>query len=174
MQLVGIGSNVGDRRTNIELAMAEMKKKGVQILTSSSLYETPPWGIQEQDAFFNSVVRVSFDRSAEELLRILLEIEVEMGRIREVKWGPRLIDLDILEFNSEQIQSEELTVPHPWYTTREFVLIPLREIAPDFIPTGGSKTILELMDELPDEKKEGIKAVYPASSIASSTSDLSE
>ncbi len=108
------------------------------------MVETPPWGLIEQPSFINAVCEIDFTGSAPDLLDILQKIENDMGRIRTEKWGPRVIDLDILEFNREIHLGERLTLPHPFYPERTFVLEPLAELEPHWVPTGYRNTVSEL------------------------------
>ncbi|MEG0398451.1 MAG: 2-amino-4-hydroxy-6-hydroxymethyldihydropteridine diphosphokinase, partial [Cetobacterium sp.] len=110
----------------------------------SSFIETEPFGDVVQDNFLNACLELETLSTAPELLDSLIQIEKEMGRVREIKWGPRLIDLDILLFNDEIHETDELAIPHPWMCEREFVLQPLSEIAPNFIHPLEKKTISTL------------------------------
>ena len=133
MIFLGLGSNLGDKTANLQMALQKLGEKGVAVLRISTILETPPWGFTEQDSFMNLVAEVGFDGTPESLLSILLGIENEMGRVREIKWGPRLIDLDILDFHRQIVQTETLSLPHPHYHERDFVMIPLRELEPDWV-----------------------------------------
>lgn len=148
MIFLGLGSNMGNREANVARALGELAIAGIGITRCASLIETPAWGIEDQAAFLNTVVEVSFEGEARELLDIVLEVEQKMGRIREQKWGPRLIDIDIIEFNRRIIDEPGLQLPHPWYTKRAFVLEPLVELEPYLVPTGMSKTVSSLLKEL--------------------------
>jgi 2-amino-4-hydroxy-6-hydroxymethyldihydropteridine diphosphokinase len=131
---IGIGSNLGDRKRFIDAAIEKMKRaKGVTVVRASSLYETDPVGAVPQGKFLNGVLEIETDRSAREVLRILGEIEDSLGRTREIANGPRTIDLDLLLYGDEVIDERDLVVPHPRMHEREFVLKPLKEIAPDFV-----------------------------------------
>ena len=129
---IGIGSNLGDRRAYIERAIERIRKaKGVTLLRSSSLYETEAVGDVPQGKFLNGVVEVEASLSPRELLRALNRIEDELERTREVAKGPRTIDLDILLYGDEVVDEAGLVVPHPRMHERDFVLRPLKELAPD-------------------------------------------
>lgn len=132
MIFIGLGSNMGDKKANIQEALRLLSLKNVQILRVSSMYETAPWGVLEQDDFVNAVAEVDFKGNAEELLHILLETEIEMGRVRETKWGPRLIDIDIIDFHRQVIENEFIRIPHPFYKERDFVMMPLKELEPNW------------------------------------------
>ncbi len=124
---VGVGANLGDREESIRKA-AEL----IRAARISSIRETEPWGMTDQPQFLNAVVELDWPGSAEELLERLLEVERDLGRVRDgSRWGPREIDLDLLVFGAETIDEPGLTVPHPRLTARLFVLEPLAELAPD-------------------------------------------
>ncbi|OGX19541.1 MAG: 2-amino-4-hydroxy-6-hydroxymethyldihydropteridine diphosphokinase [Omnitrophica WOR_2 bacterium RBG_13_44_8b] len=128
---IGIGSNLGDRRKNITLAIDKINQlQDSRVTKISSIIETEPQGGPLQGKFLNACLEVQTELAARELLKNLQNIESELGRVRTVKYGPRTIDLDILLFNNEEIKDEDLTVPHPKMLEREFVLTPLKEIAP--------------------------------------------
>lgn len=124
---------------------------GIKVFASvklSSLYETSPWGYTEQDLFMNLVVLIETSLSPVELLDCCQFIEQELGRVRLIKWGPRVIDVDILLFEDETINTERLTIPHPFMTERDFVMIPLCEIAKDLKIDGITvETIIQKFDQ---------------------------
>ncbi len=128
-----IGGNIGNRMANLQLATAHILKETGVLVKSSSVYETEAWGPIEQPLFLNQVLVIETELSATDLLTHLLLIEQIMGRSREVPMGPRTIDIDILYFNDEIINSPMLTIPHPRISERKFVLLPLCEIAPHFL-----------------------------------------
>lgn len=128
-----MGTNIGDKIANLKTACTKISIDCGAINDQSSIYETSPWGINDQPSFLNMVVKIETKCTAEKLLRLLLFVEKEMGRIRERKWGERLIDLDILYFNNEIIVKENLKIPHQELHNRKFTLIPLAEIAADFM-----------------------------------------
>lgn len=130
---LALGGNLGNTFKNIETALDLIENKVGVIVRTSSIYETEPWGKSEQPNFLNLVVELSTNYSAQETLDKIQKIETELGRIRKEKWGTRTIDIDILFYNDDIIKSERLTVPHPLMQERKFVLIPLAEIAADFI-----------------------------------------
>lgn len=133
---LSLGSNMGDRLKMLKQAVRLlMEHPGVDVRKISSLYETDPIGFIEQSAFLNMVVYLQTDLSALELLDLCQEIERELNRKREIRWGPRTIDLDILLYNHDALNTERLTIPHPRMHERAFVLVPLLEIDPtqDFI-----------------------------------------
>jgi 2-amino-4-hydroxy-6-hydroxymethyldihydropteridine diphosphokinase len=128
---LSLGSNIGDRLDMLKQAVRLLgDHPSIEVAAISSLYETEPVGFAEQDLFLNMVVHVRTDLSALELLEACQEIEQKLQRKRIVRWGPRTIDLDILLYNQDNMESERLTVPHPRMYERAFVLIPLLEVNP--------------------------------------------
>jgi 2-amino-4-hydroxy-6-hydroxymethyldihydropteridine diphosphokinase len=134
---LGLGSNLGDRLANLRAAVALLEERGVQVLRSSRVYETEPVGGPPQPDYLNAVVEVEASGSASELLRAGLEVEEAMGRERAERWGPRVIDVDLLTFDDQTIDDPGLQVPHPRMHERAFVLIPLLELDPDPPLPGG-------------------------------------
>ena len=128
-----LGSNTGERKEILLKAMDLIEDRVGKISQKSGLYETEPWGLQEQSFFLNQMVLVNSDLNAFEILQNILAIELQLGRKREEKWGARTIDIDIIYFNSEIIVTPQLKVPHPEIQNRMFTLIPLCELAKDFI-----------------------------------------
>jgi len=150
---IGIGSNVGDKISNCERAIAEITQhEGNRLIARSSLYKTEPIGYTQQDWFINCAIEIETNLTAHELLHVLEGIELSMGRKRSFKWGPRIIDLDILFFNQDTIQCEELMVPHPELEKRAFVLVPLCEIAGDYIHPVLKRSISQLVAQLKGEQ----------------------
>jgi len=147
---LSLGTNMGDKKKNLLDAIENISKlENTKVTAQSTIVETEPFGIKEQDMFLNACVEIKTLFTAQELLEKLLAIELEMGRVRIIKWGPRLIDIDILFFDDEVIQDNNLAVPHPWICERMFVLEPLSEIAPNLVhplegkPIATLKRILE-------------------------------
>jgi 2-amino-4-hydroxy-6-hydroxymethyldihydropteridine diphosphokinase len=146
---IGIGSNVGDKIRNCGQAITEISRcKQNTLLAQSSLYRTEPIGYTQQDWFINGVIEIETSLTAYQLLHVLEDIEISMGRKKIRKWGPRIIDLDILFFNDEIIRCEGLTIPHPEVQYRAFVLIPLRDIAADYVHPSLKKSISQLAADL--------------------------
>jgi|UniRef100_A0A7V3RFS9 2-amino-4-hydroxy-6-hydroxymethyldihydropteridine diphosphokinase len=145
---VAFGSNLGDRKHNILLAIDEMKKRGMEFLRISTMYETEPYGLKEQPAFINCAALIRTTCAPMELLETLLNVEESLGRVREVKWGPRTIDIDIIFYDKKIINFVDLIIPHPDMQNREFVLRPLSEIAPTYVHPKFQKNVLELLNEL--------------------------
>ncbi len=144
---LGIGSNIGDREDNCLKAISLLEENGLKITKRSSLHETEPWGVKDQPQFVNMAVEAETDLSPRELLVILKKIENAMGRLPEKKWGPRIIDIDILMYDDLKINEADLTVPHPLMHERAFVLVPLSEIAPEKVHPALHKTVSELLNQ---------------------------
>lgn len=126
-----MGSNIGDSISNVKLAITQIHQiKHTKVIEESSLYQSKAWGNTNQNDFINSVIKIKTRLSPEKLLKKILKIEKEMGRIREEKWGPRIIDIDILIYGADVVEKPHLTIPHPYITERKFVLIPLYELNP--------------------------------------------
>ncbi|MBM4137054.1 MAG: 2-amino-4-hydroxy-6-hydroxymethyldihydropteridine diphosphokinase [Nitrospira sp.] len=128
---IGIGSNLGNREENCHRAIQLLENKGIVMRKRSSLYETEPWGVKDQPKFINMAIEIETELEPEELLKTLKDIEKEVGREESFRWGPRIIDLDILLFDDIILDKDYLRIPHPFMHERDFVLKPLCEIAPD-------------------------------------------
>lgn len=150
---IGIGSNLGNALKNCQHAVKSLSlAKGIEITSVSSFYKTEPVGIENQNLFINAVVEIMTALSARNLFMNLQNIEKDMGRKREVKGGPRIIDLDLLFYGREIIQDSDLIVPHPEIQRRRFVLEPLCEIASYFIHPDFGVSIRGIKDRLNDNK----------------------
>ena len=126
---LSLGSNIGNRQKYIESAIELIgKTEGIEILKKSGLYETSPVGYVEQNLFLNTVIKIETDFSAREILKIINKIENELDRKREIRWGPRTIDIDILIFSDKKIDEMDLIIPHKEMLNRLFVMVPLIEI----------------------------------------------
>ena len=146
---IGFGSNLGDRKKNLDDAVRLLSgTPGVGAVDVSSYYETEPVGYEEQGLFLNAAARVETSLSAKELLHACQDIEVRLGRVRTVRWGPRTIDLDILLFGNTIIDKPELEIPHPLMHERAFVLKPLCELDPAMMHPVLKKTLKELLNSL--------------------------
>ncbi len=152
---IGVGSNIGEKIENCIKAISLLDSiEGCSVIKRSSFYKTEPVGYKDQDWFINCVVMIETELSPYELLEKLKEIELSMGREKGVRWGPRIIDLDILLYEDTVIDSDELTIPHLLMHKRRFVIVPLNEIAPDFIHPVLKKSIKELLKRIPEDGQE--------------------
>lgn len=150
---LSLGSNVGDRAQNLKTAIAVLPDAGVSVRRVSAIYETEPVDYLEQAWFLNCVVEGETELPAFELLRRLRRIESRMGSRKLIAKGPRLIDIDILVYGQETIDTPELQVPHPRMTLRRFVLVPLAEIAPGLRHPAWSGTVERILAETPDKSE---------------------
>jgi 2-amino-4-hydroxy-6-hydroxymethyldihydropteridine diphosphokinase len=144
---LGLGSNVGDRAANLAAALSGLPSE-VAVLQRSPIYETPPWGYEEQGAFLNQVVQVETDLGPLELLALLKLIEADAGRTTTFRYGPREIDIDILLYADLVFEHETLTIPHPSLHERAFMLVPLADLAPGLMHPTLKQTIAALRDAL--------------------------
>ncbi|MCY7420893.1 MAG: 2-amino-4-hydroxy-6-hydroxymethyldihydropteridine diphosphokinase [Chitinophagaceae bacterium] len=144
------GGNMGNRQQNLLQAGKAIEQQVGKIVSASKIYETDAWGKTDQQSFYNQVLHVYSFLSPIEILKLVLDIEVSMGRERIIKYGPRLIDIDILFYNNAVIKTSELTVPHPEIQNRRFALTPLAELAPDYLHPVLHKTVAGLLSECKD------------------------
>jgi len=144
------GSNIGDSQAHLLEALKQIELQVGEITSVSSVYRTEPWGNKNQQDFLNQVLGVKNPLQPAEVLARILAIEQQMGRNRLVKWEPRVIDIDILFAGNQQINTPDLQIPHPLLHERRFTLLPLSEMAPDFVHPVFKKTIRELLADCPD------------------------
>ncbi|MET0408703.1 MAG: 2-amino-4-hydroxy-6-hydroxymethyldihydropteridine diphosphokinase [Hyphomicrobium sp.] len=145
--ILALGTNIGDRAANIDDAIGKLGDDGsVEVVARSRRYRTAPWGVTDQDWFVNACVGVRTKLSPHALLKRCQAVENAMGRVRTQHWGPRIIDVDILVIGEQQISEPDLIVPHPLISERAFVLVPLRDVAPDLTIAG--QTIEEMLSRL--------------------------
>ncbi len=139
---IALGSNLGDKIENLKSAVCMLEENSsCLVVKKSSLYITKPVGIEDQPEFLNAVVELETSLNPNDLLELCLNIEKRLGRKRTIRWGPRVIDLDILLYDNLTVCEENLKIPHPEMMKRAFVLVPLAEIAPDVILPGGIKAL---------------------------------
>lgn len=154
---LALGSNIEPREHYLKETIRLLNEEGVQVGLVSSIYETEPVGYTDQPEFLNMVVEAKTKLSPVELLQTCQRIEKQLGRKREIRWGPRTVDIDILLYNNEVIESEELTIPHPRMHERGFVLVPLHEIAASRKHPMKQKSVSILLEQLPQSEKKGIR-----------------
>ena len=150
---IQLGSNITGRRSFITRSIQQIEKNIGEIIATSSVFETTPWGSENQNNFLNSVIKIKTPFDAFKVLRKSQEIENNLGRKRIKKWGKRTIDIDILFYNNEIINTDNLNIPHPLIHQRKFVLIPLSEIAPNYIHPMLKKNVSNLLSECEDNQK---------------------
>jgi len=141
---LALGTNLGEREVNLAQALEELSSL-IIISKVSSIYETPPWGVTDQPAFLNQVLAAETSLNPLELLKAVKDIEAQMGRVASVRYGPRLIDIDILLYGDTVLDTTALTLPHPRMRERAFVLVPLLEIAPDLVLPGSGERLTDLL-----------------------------
>lgn len=149
---VGFGSNLNDKKKNLELALKELSKV-IKVNKVSSLYESEPWGYKKQDNFYNAVIELETDLEPLKLLALLKGIEVKIGRKRTKRWRPRVVDLDILLYGSEIVDLPRLKIPHTRLRNRIFVLLPLLELASELVDPINQKKFSDYLDDLNSESK---------------------
>lgn len=145
-----IGGNIGNRMANLQAATVAIAQNCGAVKGFSNIFETAAWGLQQQPHFLNQALKIETSLTPKDLLHCLLHIEKSLGRERDEKWGPRLIDIDILFYNDAVINEEGLTIPHPQMQNRRFVLQPLAEIAGPMVHPVLQKTITQLLAQCPD------------------------
>ena len=151
-----LGSNKGNRLSYLKKAEEIICSRLGRIESKSSIYETAAWGKTDQQSFYNLVINIQTSLAPNILLDEILKIEIEIGRVREEKWGERVIDIDILYYGNQMVETENLVIPHPYIAQRRFTIIPLVEIAPDFIHPKlniSQKTLLSNCEDTLEVKK---------------------
>jgi len=148
--IIQLGSNMGERSVYLDNAKLRVHLLAGNVIKSSSVYETAPWGNKDQPPFLNQVLVVETNLEPALFLSTMLAIEASLGRTRNEKWAPRTLDIDVLFFGDQVIQNEKLVVPHPAIADRRFVLIPLYEILPDFMHPVLQKSIATLLADCAD------------------------
>ncbi|WP_027410159.1 2-amino-4-hydroxy-6-hydroxymethyldihydropteridine diphosphokinase [Anoxybacillus tepidamans] len=153
---IALGSNIGERFQYLREAVRRLEShERISVIQTSSIYETDPVGYTQQNKFLNMVVQVKTSLSPFALLEVTQKIEIDLGRKRIIKWGPRTIDLDILLYNHENIETEQLTIPHPRIAERAFVLVPLLELNRNIKIPNAEQNLALVINQLPD--KEGVR-----------------
>ncbi|MEZ4592274.1 MAG: 2-amino-4-hydroxy-6-hydroxymethyldihydropteridine diphosphokinase [Chloroflexota bacterium] len=147
---LGLGTNLGDREANLQAALDGLAEELV-ITAVSPIYQTPPWGVTDQPDFLNLCLAAKTDLTPVALLTFVKNLEVELGRQPTKRWGPRLIDIDILFYANQLIETENMIIPHPRLAERAFVLRPLADIAPDFVHPVLGETMAALAEKVVDE-----------------------
>lgn len=145
---VAFGSNIGEKENYIKRALEKIEEREIKIIKVSPIYETEPYGVLDQDSFLNGVVKIETNLTPENLIKELLLIEKQLDRVRERRWGPRTIDLDIIFYDDLIINKNNLIIPHKDMENREFVLKPLCDIDKNFIHPVLKKSVKQLYDEL--------------------------
>ena len=145
---LALGSNLGNLKENLDTAIKNIKEQGIEVLAVSDYISTEPYGVTDQPKFLNAVIKVVTTLEPLALLRTILGIENKMGRVRKRHWGERNIDLDLILYEDVVMDTEELKLPHPDMQNRDFVLVPMAQIAPDVVHPVFNKTMAELKNEL--------------------------
>lgn len=159
---IGLGTNLGNREENLKNAIGKIIIHAGEVISSSAIYVTEPWGFRSEDYFLNMVIGIKTSLKPVDLLKQLLKIEMEAGRVRGAeKYSSRIIDIDILLYENEIINKPYLKVPHPLIRERRFVLVPLCDIAPEMIHPVLKKTFAELLKDCKDESR--VRRISPLS-----------
>jgi 2-amino-4-hydroxy-6-hydroxymethyldihydropteridine diphosphokinase len=154
---LALGSNLGDREEYLRSGVRGLADRGVVVIRRASIYSTEPKELADQPWFLNTALEVNTDLAADPLLAVCLEIEKENHRSRRQLKGPRTLDIDIIFYGKDIIRKPGLTIPHPSFSTRRFVLAPLAEIAPDFVDPLSEKTLRDLLASCPDDAEVSVE-----------------
>lgn len=148
-----LGGNIGDRKASLSSAISLIEKNTGVVVQQSNIYETEAWGVTNQSAYLNQCICIHTEQSEDTLIKELLNIEKELGRVRDVfhSYEPRTVDIDILFYNNSVLNSSQLIIPHPRMHLRKFVLMPLMEIAPDFIHPVFNLSVKEMLKQCVDD-----------------------
>ncbi|WP_073080851.1 2-amino-4-hydroxy-6-hydroxymethyldihydropteridine diphosphokinase [Chitinophaga jiangningensis] len=146
-----IGGNLGDREHNLRQAIQLIGERAGQVVQQSPLYQTAPWGVVDQPDYLNQALEITTELDAHSLLTCTLEIERTIGRVRQEKWGSRVIDIDLIFFNGEILSLPDLKIPHPRMHLRRFVLTPLNDIIPAYVHPVMHRTVQQLWESCPDD-----------------------
>lgn len=149
---LGLGTNLGERISYIENAIRSIKEiRNTEFEKASRVYETEPWGVTSENSYLNCAVKIRTGLKAEELLTEIKQLEKKLGRTENIRWSDREIDIDILFYGNEIIRNETVIIPHSFIEKRKFVLVPLKEIAPDFIHPELNKSVSDLLKDTKDK-----------------------
>tara|TARA_B100001758_G_C17862425_1_gene329670 strand:- start:11 stop:520 length:510 start_codon:yes stop_codon:yes gene_type:complete len=147
---LSLGSNLGNRKNNLNEAIFHLKSKAGLIINTSKVYESEPWGLKDQNFFLNQVIKLKTSFSPQDLLKCCKNIEIKMGRSKSIKWGARNIDIDILYFSKLILNEDDLKIPHPLIQERKFVLLPLNELNKTFNHPTLNKTNSKMLEDCND------------------------
>ena len=148
-----LGSNIGDRLKELSSAVNCIKEEIGNVLSVSKIYQSTPWRVEGQENYLNQIIKIETNLSSNELLKGVLLIENNLGRIRIEKWGERLIDIDIIFYNDDIIETIDLCIPHKHMHERNFVLVPLNELAPLYVHPKYKRTVNQLLNETKDNEQ---------------------